>query len=573
MAIDSITLTAALRELAPQLEGARIDKIQQPERDVLIFTVRTSSGNRKLLISAGSGSARIHFTTVTRDNPAAAPMFCMLLRKHLSGARIAALEQPYLERMCTLNLEVLDQLGRQVTKKLVIEMMGKSANIILCDEEGRIIDCIRKVDSDMSEKRQVLPGLFYREPPADRKNDLFSLDAEAVRALSAGACGEIQDWIRKTFTGFSPVMAREAAFRSAGSADADFACAGPDFPEKLKAFADGIFPGAAPYLITENGRPADISCVPVMQYGTLRSCERAESFSKLLDGFYTGSELARRTAQRAQTTVKLITNLRDRTARKLQYQREELRSTDDREYYRRCGDIIQANLYRIERGARVLVAEDFYAPEPCDTEIPLDPRLSPHKNAEKYYKKYTKAKNARIVLSEQIREGEKELEYLESVLDELERASGERELEDIRSELTEGGYIHEKDRKQKQNQTGPMKFVSSSGIAITVGRNNRQNDSLTFKNAFRSDMWLHAQKIHGSHVIISSDEPDETTLLEAASLAAYYSQGRDSNAVDVDYTQARHVKKPSGAKPGMVIYTDYKTVRVRPADALRLINR
>ena len=571
MAIDSLTLTAALRELERDLVGARTDKIQQPERDVFIFTMRTQSGNRKLLVSAGTGSARVHFTTLARDNPASPPMFCMLLRKHLSGARVVAVEQPYLERACSIVFEATDQLGRTERKRLVVEMMGKAPNVILCGEDGRIIDCVRKVDSEMSDRRQVLPGLFYRDPPSDGKADLFSMSAEELAACISRAQGDPAEWLRSTFTGFSPMMSREAVFRCFGGTD--FANAASDAAARLKAFADEIMNASAPYVLYEGEKAVDISCVPILQYGPLRESRRAPNFSVMLDSFFTGNELARRTAQRAQSMVRTITNLRDRTSRKLLYQAEELRSTEDREQFRRCGDIIQANIFKIKRGDASLTAEDFYAEEPAEIVIPLDPKLSPHKNAEKYYKKYSKAKNARIALSEQMREGESELAYLESVLDELSRASGEKDLEEIRAELVEGGYIRESDKKQKQNSSAPYKFTSSSGLPITVGKNNRQNDNLTFKTAFRGDTWLHAQKIHGAHVVISADDPDEITLLEAASLAAYFSQGRGSGAVDVDYTKARNVKKPSGAKPGMVIYTDFKTVRVRPEDALKLINK
>ena len=572
MAIDSLTLTAALRELSRDLAGARTDKIQQPERDVFILTMRTQSGNRKLLVSAGTGSARVHFTTMARDNPASPPMFCMLLRKHLSGAKVIAVEQPYLERACSIVFEATDQVGRTVERRLVVEMMGKTPNVILCGEDGRIIDCVRKVDSEMSGRRQVLPGLFYRDPPSDGKADLFSMSVEDLAAMIAGAAGNAADWIRSAFTGFSPLMSREAAFRCFGGTDADVSCAPPDAAARLKAFADEITNASGPYVLYDGEEAVDISCVPILQYGPSRESRRAPNYSVMLDRFFTGGELARRTAQRAQSMVKTITNLRDRTARKLFYQAGELRETEDREQFRRCGDIIQANIYRIKRGDTTLTADDFYAEEPSQTVIQLDPKLPPHKNAEKYYKKYTKAKNARIVLTEQMREGEKELEYLESVLEELSRATGEKDLEEIRAELVEGGYIRENDRKKnQQTSSAPYKFTSSTGVPITVGKNNRQNDNLTFKTAFRSDMWLHAQKIHGSHVIITSDDPDETTILEAASLAAYFSQGRDAGAVDVDYTRARNVKKSSGAKPGMVIYTDYRTVRVKPSDALRFI--
>jgi predicted ribosome quality control (RQC) complex YloA/Tae2 family protein len=572
MAIDSLTLTAALRELERDLVGARTDKIQQPERDVFILTMRTQSGNRKLLVSAGTGSARVHFTTRARDNPASPPMFCMLLRKHLSGAKVVAVEQPYLERACSIVFEATDQVGRTVERRLVIEMMGKTPNVVLCGEDGRIIDCVRKVDSDMSEKRQLLPGLFYRDPPSDGKADLFSMSEDDIAAALAGASGRASDLIRATFSGFSPMMSREAAFRCFGGADEDVSCAPHDAAARLKAFADEIKSASAPYILFDGDEPVDISCVPILQYGPSRESRREPNFSVMLDKFYTGGEIARRTAQRAQSMVRTITNLRDRTARKLLYQAEELRETEDRESFRRAGDIIQANLYRIKRGDTTLTAEDFYAEEPAETVIPLDPKLSPHKNAEKYYKKYAKAKNARIALSEQMREGEKELAYLESVLEELSRAMGEKDLEEIRAELVEGGYIRENDKKKnQQTSSAPYKFTSSTGVPISVGKNNRQNDNLTFKTAFRGDTWLHAQKIHGAHVIITSDDPDGTTLLEAAALAAYFSQGRDAGAVDVDYTKARNVKKPSGSKPGMVIYTDYKTLRVRPSDALKFI--
>ena len=572
MAIDSLTLTAALRELERDLVGARTDKIQQPERDVFILTMRTKSGNRKLLVSAGTGSARVHFTTRARDNPASPPMFCMLLRKHLSGAKVVAVEQPYLERACSIVFEATDQVGRTVERRLVVEMMGKTPNVILCGEDGRIIDCVRKVDSDMSEKRQLLPGLFYRDPPSDGKADLFSATEGDIAGVLAGASGRAADWIRATFSGFSPMMSRETAFRCFGGVDADVSCAPADAAARLKAFADEIKNASAPFILYEGDEAVDISCVPILQYGPSRESRREPDFSVMLDRFFTGGEIARRTAQRAQSMVRTITNLRDRTARKLAYQAEELKETEDRERYRRAGDIIQANLYRIKRGDVSLTAEDFYAEEPAETVIQLDPKLSPHKNAEKYYKKYAKAKNARIALSEQMREGEKELAYLESVLEELSRASGEKDLEEIRAELVEGGYIRENDKKKnQQTSSAPYKFTSSTGVPISVGKNNRQNDNLTFKTAFRGDTWLHAQKIHGAHVVITSDEPDDTTLLEAASLAAYFSQGRDAGAVDVDYTKARNVKKPSGSKPGMVVYTDYKTLRVRPSDALKFI--
>lgn len=573
MAIDAITLTAVVGELEGELRDSRIDKIQQPERDVLLFTLRTRNGNRKLLVSAGTGSARIHFTSVSRENPMAPPMFCMLLRKHLTGAKIKRLEQPYLERMCTIVMDGVDSFGEQAEKRLVVEMMGRNSNIILCDSEGHIIDCLRRVFADDSDKRQVMPGMFYRLPPAETKNDPFSVTQAEIGALEMAAEPgmALDKWLVDTFRGLSPLIAREASVCCAGATDAVIGNA-TELSSKLRSFFDRFMSpeGTAPYIVYRNDKPSDVCCIPIAQYDD--QCKRMDSYSEMLDELYTLTEQSKRMGQRSQMMVKSVKNLRDRSARKLTYQREELLQTEGRERVRQLGDIIQANLHRMISGAKSLIAEDFYTDGQPMIEIPLEPKLSPRQNAEKYYKNYTKQKNASVILKEQIKHGEKELDYLESVLEELKRAAGEKDLGEIRAELIAGGYIRERDAKKtmKRQPNAPLRFVSSSGIQIMVGRNNIQNDALTFKTAMRSDMWLHVQKLHGAHVIISENasDIDDNTLAEAAALAALYSEGKNAGAVDVDYAPVRFVKKPSGAKPGMVIYTNYRTIRVKPDETL-----
>ena len=563
MPLDALCLTAVAEELRPTLVGAKIDKIYQPTRDEVVLFLRGQGENVRLLLSANPGHPRAHLTTLTRENPDKPPMFCMLLRKHLLGGRILELNQPPLERILDFKLETIDELGDRVERRLVLEAMGRSANLILLDQEGRIIDCIRRVEGDLSRnQRQLLPGLFYRQPPAPDKLNPFTLsEDELLAALENPTQKEPEKLLMDAFTGLSPLIAREVVFRAGGEAGL------PGALEKLrKAVNEKDF---TPYLLVREGKPVDFSFLPVLQYGPETESIRQESFSALLDGFYERREAAERVRQRGQDLVKAVTNARDRTARKLANQEKELAATLDREKLREQGDIITSNLHVMEKGMGVLKAMNFYDPECREVEIRLDPLLTPQQNAAKYYKEYNKAKTAEKMLTLQIEKGERELEYLNSVLENLELAEGERDLGEIRQELVDTGYLRRAKTaaKREKRVTGkPMEFRSSTGLRISVGKNNSQNDQLTTKMAYKSDIWLHTQKIHGSHVILwlEGGEADVQSLTEAAVLAATFSQARESTRVPVDYTPVKYVKKPAGARPGMVVYTTYQTAVVDP---------
>ena len=567
MPLDALCLTAVAEELRRAVVGGKIDKIYQPTRDEIVLFLRGQGENLKLLLSANPGHPRAHLTTLNRENPDKPPMFCMLLRKHLLGGRILELNQPPLERILDFKLETIDELGDRVERRLVLEAMGRSANLILLDGEGRILDCIRRIDGDLSKgQRQVLPGLFYRPPAPPAKQNPFLLDeTELAAALDNPMGKEPEKLLMDAFTGLSPLIARELVFRAGGEEGLV-----RELDKLQKTVNEKDF---APYLLVREGKAADFSFLPILQYGPETESIRQESFSALLDRFYERREAAERVKQRGQDLVKAVTNARDRTARKLANQEKELAATLDREGLRQQGDIITSNLHRMEKGMSVLRAANFYDPEYQEIDIKLDPLLTPQQNAAKYYKDYNKAKKAEEMLTIQIEKGEKELEYLNSVLENIHLAEGERDLGEIRQELTETGYLRRPKtaaKREKKVAGKPMEFRSTAGLRISVGKNNSQNDQLTTKLAYKSDIWLHTQKIHGSHVILwlEGGEADAQSLTEAAILAATFSQAGDSTRVPVDYTPVKYVKKPAGARPGMVVYTTYQTAVVDPDQEL-----
>ena len=576
MPLDAFFLSETLQELRQKLLLARVDKVQQPERDVLLLHLRGSGGPQRLLLSAGSGTARVHITTKERENPAEPPMFCMLLRKHLTGARLLRLEQPEGDRVLLFTFACLDELGEPSEKSLAAELMGRNANLVLIDAQGRVLDCLHKADPMAAPKRPLLPGLFYALPPAQEKQNLFRIPEDGfLAAFRRDAVGRPGDrWLVETFSGVSPLLARELTLAAAGSVDARLE---DGMGERLWAVLSRLREAEArPVLLLSGEEPRDFYCRRLKQYGGAWEQRELPSFSELLDEFYTERERLSHQRQRSQALQKLVKTRRERAARKLAARTAERKETEKRETWRQYGDLIKANLYRMERGAPVLRAENFYDPENAAVEIPLDVRLSPQKNAEHYYKLYAKAKNAEKVLTEQITEAEQELEYLESVQEELERAAGERDLSEIRRELIGQGYLRETDRRrQKNSPPRPLVYESPGGGRILVGRNNLQNDQLTLKTADRNDFWFHTRKFHGSHVIARCAEDDRDTLLAAALLAAWHSGARNSAQVPVDYTRVRYVKKPAGARPGMVIYTEQKTIFITPeksaVEALKLI--
>ena len=576
MPLDALCLSGVVHELQNALSGAKIDKIYQPGRDEVVLALRAPAGNVKLLLSANPSHPRAHLTQISRENPDKPPMFCMLLRKHLSGARLLELGQPPMERVVDLRLEALDELGDRVERRLVLEAMGRHSNLILLDGEGRIMDCLRRVDSDMSARRQVLPGLFYRLPPAQEKLAPTSLDRAALESALAAAPEESQadKWLLDTFGGLSPLICRELAFRAGGATDARLHQMGEGGRSRLLDELEGLLRSVqensfTPVMLEKEGHPSDFTFQPISQYGPAVSCVPFPSFSALLDRFYEQRENQERVHQRGQDLIRSVTNARDRAARKIGLQEQELAATRDRERLRQFGDIITSNLHAMEKGMSRLTAADFYDPECPQIHIPLDPLLTPQQNAAKYYKEYNKAKTAESILTLQLEKGRRDLDYLNSVLEAIALAEGERDLQEIRQELTDTGYLRRPSKARdrgKRVASKPMEFRSSSGLRISVGKNNTQNDLLTTKQAFKSDLWFHTQKIHGSHVILWTEggQPDLTSIQEAAQLAAWFSQGRASGKVAVDYTPVKYVKKPGGARPGMVVYTTYETAYVAP---------
>lgn len=571
MPLDAICLQGVVGELAPQLTGSRIEKIQQPARDQIILLLR---GSRRLFLNAGANQPRIHLTEQLRDNPSQPPMFCMLLRKHLSGGIIESVRQEPLERVVTLTVLASDEMGERSRFTLVWEGMPRRANLILCDRDGRIIDCLRRVDLEAEQDRQVLPGLFYRLPTRQDKRSPLSVTEEEFAALLERAAPDapLDGWLLDTFTAISPLVARELTVRACGSTDAPVS-QGSALWEVFSRWQRDVNENAfTPTLIKRNGSLADFTYGPVTQYGTYAETEIYDSFSHLLDDFYEKREQAERVKQKGRDLLKTATTARDRVRRKLAAQEKELAACLDRDHLRICGELITANLYRMERGQSRLTAQNYYDENCADMDIPLDVRLSPQENAARYFKQYAKAKTAEKYLTAQLQKGREELQYLESVLQELAQAESEQDFNDIRTELTDGGYLRGRGKKQPsfQRASKPREFRSSAGLRILVGRNNRQNDRLTTKDADKRDIWLHTQKIHGSHVILCTGgtEPDERSLMEAASLAAYFSQAQGSTKVPVDYTPVKFVKKPAGAKPGMVVYTTYQTMLADPDEEL-----
>ncbi len=571
MAIDAICLQAVAGELRPQLLGLRVDKVHQPARDQVVLLFR----GKRLLLNAGAGAPRLQLTEILRDNPAEPPMFCMLLRKHLSGARVAGLTQPPLERLVKIEFDASDELGRAGRRTLVLEAMGRRSNLILLDGEGRVIDSLRRVDADMSAARQVLPGLFY-QPPASTGRLPFLEETEegfAARFTAAAAEKTLDAFLLDQYFGLSPLMARELAFQAGGDVDARvFQTGGPgplwraleDFQNRVR---EERF---TPVCLLRDGKPLDFACVPVGQYGGAAECVAYPSFSALLDAFYEAREKQERARQRGADLLRAASTARDRLRRKLALQEKEYAATQDRDKLRVQGDLITANLYRMERGQTRLECENYYEAG-APTSIPLDPLLTPQQNAAKYYKRYAKAKTAEKYLREQMDLARRDLEYLESVLAEIAQAETEADYLDIRAELREAGFLKKQGRgkKEKSRPAAPWEFCTSSGLQVLAGRNNRQNDKLTLKDADRRDLWLHTQKIHGSHVILrcAGRTPSEEDISEAAMVAAWFSQARESGNVPVDYTEVRNVKKPAGARPGMVIYTTCRTVNVTPEEA------
>ena len=504
-------------------------------------------------------------------------MFCMLLRKHLVGARVAEITQPPMERLVRMELDITDEFGRPGRRTLVLEAMGRRSNLILLDGDGRIIECLRRVDADLSAARQVLPGLFYQAPASGDRLPVTQETEAGFRARLAAANPERQldAFLLDQYFGLSPLTARELAFRTTGETDSHLFGLGPAgedrFWQEVSALIEAVKENRfTPYCLWKDGRPVEFSAFAIRQYGSGMECVRCESFSQMLDRFYEVRERQERVRQKGADLIRTATTARDRLRRKLALQEKDYAQTQDRDQLRICGDLITANLYRMERGARTLTCENYYEEGCPQVTVPLDPLLTPQQNAAKYYKRYSKAKTAERYLKEQMAIARRDLEYLESVLEEISEAETEQDFTDIRGELRDAGFLRTQGKKGINRPAKPREFCTSSGFRVLVGRNNRQNDQLTTKTADHRDLWFHTQKIHGSHVILCTQGQavDDETIVEAAKIAAWYSQARESGNVPVDYTQVKNVKKPSGARPGMVIYSTCRTVNVTPEEEL-----
>lgn len=566
MAFDAFFLTAVLEEVRSRCLGGRVDKIYQPSRDTLILLLRGRESREKLLFAANPAAPRLHLTSASPENPAEPPMFCMLLRKHLLGARLTDITQPAMERAAVFTFDCTDEMGFPVQKKLVAELMGRTCNLYLLSPEGRILDCLRRIGLDETSKRPALPGLNYQEPEAVTKLDPRE-EGVFRKILESPGADLLSDRLMDALGGLSPLVCREAALYAAGATDARVGDLDiPKTAENLSLFFHEHLNHPAPYCYClSDGTPKQYAFCPIRQYGESR---REESFSALLDSFYTIRDRKDAMRQKSQGVRKTVQNLISRLTRKIALQEKELTATYDRERLRQLGDILTANLHRMRKGETKVLCEDFYDENMAMVEIPLSPILSPQQNAAKFYKDYARMKTAEKELTHQLALGREEKEYLASVLEELERAQTEAELEEIRQELQEGGYLKKDTGKKrpKQGKLPPMRFESTDGYPIYVGRNNRQNEELTFKSARKDDLWCHASKVHGAHVIIlcGGKTPPDDTITQAAQLAAYYSETSAGQNIPVDVTPVKQVKKIPSGKPGMVIYHSYKTVICNP---------
>ena len=574
MALDGITLSMLKNEISEKLIGARIDKIHQPSKEELVISLRWNGGNGKLLISASASCPRIHFTESFVDNPKNPPMFCMLMRKHLSGAKLVAIEQFGLERMLHLSFSTYNEFGDPVIIKLAVEIMGRHSNIMLLGPDGHIIDAIKRVTADMSSVRQVMPGMTYVFPPAQNKMNTLDIDGMLlIEKLKTGRDIPLSKALMENLDGVSPIVCRELSEMATDGMDtkshdlSNEECG--KLVDAIENLAETVKSGKAkPYIvIEENGHPVDFTFIPVKQYGTAMEIKEFETFSLMLDKFYSERSGADRMKQRSNDLFKFVVNLADRISRKLDVQRQELARSTERDILRVKGELIHANIWMLEKGMTSVVLENFY--DNCKpVEVKLDPRLTPNQNAQHYFSEYRKADTAERMLKKFIEKGEAELSYIESVFDLLARARTDDEVIAIREELVSQGYLkNHRKNNQKPVKLAPKEYISTDGFKILCGRNNIQNDKLTFKDARKHDIWFHTQKIHGSHTVIITEgrEVPESTLEQAAIVAAYNSKARESSLVPVDYTEIKNVKKPSGSAPGKAVYEHYKTAYVRPA--------
>ena len=570
MPMDGLTLGLIARELNGLLAGGRISKVVQPERDEILLTVRASGENRQLLLSATANCARAHLTTVKKNNPLEPPALCMLMRKHIVGGRVAAIRQVLADRILEIEIEHHDELGDPARKKLICEFMGKHSNLIFVDGDGRIIDSARRVNEQISSVREVLPGLRYELPPAHGKINYDEVTAENLYAAMAGMNGRLHRLIAQCISGMSAQTARELAFRATGSAEAhsdecDLRAACQSVAENLKAIPGHIAPAV---LRNPDGTPAEVVAFEYRSLSAL-AAEPFPTISEAADAFYRTRDMNERIQQKSAAIHRALKKNIERCERKLALQREALLGSQRMEEYRLKGELLTANLHLAQKGAKAVEVPNYYEEGMPLLKVELDEKLSPGQNAQKYFKLYQKARNAQTLAAEQIEKTEAELAYLEGQMDNLSKCREEAELAELRQELEKFGYVRVNRSRRQMKQlppSKPMRFAAPSGRIILAGKNNLQNDKLTF-TAQPDEVWLHAKDMPGSHVIIVDPDPADADIAYAARIAAAYSKGGASGRVPVDYTLRKYVKKPGGAKPGFVIYTHQRTIYAEPLRA------
>lgn len=581
MALDGIVIYSLVEELSSKLIGGKIDKVYQPEDDELLLTIRNNGENYKLLLSANSSNPRMYITnTYKKENPLNAPMFCMLLRKHIQNGRIINVHQPDFERIIRITIESLDELKAKTSKDLIIEIMGRHSNIMLIDnEENKILDSIKRVPLSISSYRQVLPGKTYANPPSQNKlNPLNDISFKEFIISLRSNKNILYKSIYTSFEGISPLISREICFRSNIDEDTNvdyleeyqFEKIYNTFTRFFNQIKNKIF---HPSIVIDKrlDKIIDFSCIKLTMYNQYSSIED-DSMCFILDKYYYEKDVKERISQKSQDLRKSISTKLDRLYNKLKKQKEELLESENANVYKIYGELITSYIYMIQKGMDKIEVINFYDPEGNSIQIKLDKNLTPSENAQKYFKKYNKLKNAGFEIKEQMKISEEELNYLENIILNINNCENIEELEEIKEELIKEGYAKgkniNKSKIKEKSVTSPYEFISSDNFKIYVGKNNKQNDYLTLKFASNDDIWMHTKNIPGSHVIIKSEgkEIPEDTLIEGAMLAAYFSKGKMSSQVPVDYTKKKNIKKPSGSKPGMVIYETNNTIYVTPSE-------
>ncbi len=572
MPLDGAFLKNLINELSQKAVGARVEKVFEPSREEIVLLLRAPGFHGRLLLSARNSAARIGFTDAAPENPKVAPMFCMLLRKYIGGAKITEIKTFGFERVVKIGFQARNEMGDDIYPSIYLELITGAPNIIFVDTDGRIIESLRRSDIEKN-VRMVQPGAVYNLPDSQNKLNLPEIgEAAAIEKIQQFPDSKIWEAIITVIDGISPLVAREIAFYINPDLDARVCDAGAkQLKWGIERLKTSIINGKPHIIYKESGEPRDFSFLPIAQYGASARVEKFESFSELLDRFYTAREKSERIKQQSQDIIKLLAVLSGRISRKINARRADLKKCEKREEYRIFGELIKANIYMISKGDNCAEVVNYYDEAGGTVKIPLDIKLSPPENAQKYFKEYKKLCAAESLLSELISEAEEELRYIESVFESLSLAETSEDLAAIRAELEKEGYIRAARAKIKTAPSPPMRFKTSGGLTLLVGKNNIQNDELTLKVAAKNDLWFHTKNVHGSHaILVLEKEPTDEDIIEAAMIAAYYSKAKNSSSVAVDYTPARYVKKPSGARPGMVIYTTNKTVYVTPNEDLIL---